>query len=156
MRLRSASLGAALALGVVFSGAVCAQPPPAAPPALLPTAGKPLTLPAGGRQQVRVVLVADGLVAPWDIVFIPGTSDLLVTESSGKLRMIQGGKLLPDALWTSPSPAGRDLLHGVVVHPDFARNKLVYMSYQGRREESDSGKPDGTVIRLEPAPAAAQ
>src|SRR5690606_8926650 len=88
----------------------------------------PLTLPAG-RQQIRVALVADQLVAPWDIVFIPGTSNLLVTESNGKLRMIRGGKLLPDILWTPPSPPGNDILHGVVVHPDFATNKLVYVSY---------------------------
>jgi aldose sugar dehydrogenase len=127
MRLRSASLGAALALGFVFQGAVRAQPPAAAA-VLLPKAGAPLTLPAG-RQQVRVALVAEGLVAPWDIVFIPGTSDMLLTESNGKLRMIQGGKLLPDALWTPPSPTGNDILHGVVVHPDFATNKLVYVSY---------------------------
>src|SRR5262245_6420286 len=108
MRLRSASLGAALALGVLIHGAVCAQAPapapsaaagraqpPPAPPTLQPKAGEPLTL-SVGRQQIRVVLVADGLTAPWDIVFIPGTSDMLVTESTGKLRMIQGGKLLPD------------------------------------------------------------
>jgi glucose/arabinose dehydrogenase len=108
-------------------GAASAQPP-AAPSVNLPKAGAPLTLRAG-RQQLSVVLVTDGLTAPWDIVFIPGTSDMLVTESNGKLRMIQGGKLLPDALWTPPSPAGNDILHGVVTHPDFATNKLVYVSY---------------------------
>jgi glucose/arabinose dehydrogenase len=127
MRLRTASLGAALTLGVVFHGGVSAQPPAAAS-VLLPKAGAPLTFRAG-RQQIRVALVADGLVAPWDIVFIPGTSDLLLTESNGKLRMIRGGTLLPDVLWTPPSPAGNDILHGVVVHPDFATNQLVYVSY---------------------------
>src|SRR5262245_7495033 len=168
MKLRSASLGAALVLGVMIHGAVRAQAPtpaaappqppaagarpqpPPAPPTLQPKAGAPLTLSAG-RQQLRVVLVADGLVAPWDIVFLPGGSDMLVTESNGKLRMIQGGKLLPDALWTSPSPAGRDLLHGVVVHPDFARNKLVYLSYLKGDEKSQTlavsrGRLDGTKL----------
>ena len=87
----------------------------------LPKAGAPLTLQAG-RQKIRVALVADGITAPWDIVFIPGTTDLLVSESNGKLRMIQGGKLLPDPVWTPPSPTGNDVLHGVVVHPDFATN----------------------------------
>jgi glucose/arabinose dehydrogenase len=111
---------------IAQSGAV-AQPPPAAP-VLLPKPGAPLTFEAG-RQKIRVALVADGLVAPWDIVFIPGTSDLLVTESNGKLRMIQGGKLVAEPLWTSPSPPGNDVLHGVVVHPDFAINRFVYVSY---------------------------
>src|SRR5688572_22499444 len=102
--------------------------PPAAPSVNLPKAGAPLTLRAG-RQQLRVALVADGLTAPWDIVFIPGTSDLLVSESNGKLRMIQNGKLLPDPVWTPPSPTGNDILHGVVVHPDFSTNRFVYVTY---------------------------
>jgi glucose/arabinose dehydrogenase len=113
--------------GLVAGGAVCAQPPGGAP-RLMPKAGEPLALSAG-RQRINVALVAEGLTGPWDLVFIPGTSDLLVSESTGKLRMIQGGKLLPDAVWTPPSPEGRDILHGVVTHPDFATNKLVYVSY---------------------------
>jgi glucose/arabinose dehydrogenase len=127
MRRQSVWLCAAIAVGFGFGARVLAQPPAAAP-VLLPKAGEPLTLNAG-RQKIRVALVADGITAPWDIVFIPGTSDLLVSESNGKLRMIQGGKLLPDPVWTPPSPAGNDILHGVVVHPDFATNKLVYVSY---------------------------
>jgi glucose/arabinose dehydrogenase len=126
MRSQSAWLGAALAFGFVLQARVVAQP--LAAPVLLPKAGAPLTLPAG-RQSIRVALVSDGLVAPWDIVFIPGTSDLLVTESNGKLRMIQGGKLVAEPLWTAPSPAGNDVMHGVVVHPDFATNGFVYVSY---------------------------
>jgi glucose/arabinose dehydrogenase len=120
-------LSGVVGLVVFGAGAAWAQPPPAAP-VLVPKAGAPLTLEAG-RQQIRVALVADGLVEPWDIVFIPGTSDLLVTESNGKLRLIRGGKLLPEPVWASPSPAGNDVTHGVVVHPDFAANKLVYVSY---------------------------
>jgi glucose/arabinose dehydrogenase len=117
------------AFGVCFrmEAGVLAQPPAAAN-VLLPKPNEPLTLNAG-RLEVRVALVVDGLVAPWDLVFIPGTSDILVTESNGKLRMVQGGELLPDAVWTPPSPPGNDILHGVVVHPDFAQNRLVYVSY---------------------------
>jgi glucose/arabinose dehydrogenase len=107
-------------------GGAFAQAP--ATPVLLPKPGEPLTL-AAGREKIRVALVADGLVAPWDIVFVPGTSDLLVTESTGALRLIKGGKLVAEPLWRSPSPKGNDVLHGVVVHPDFARNRYVYLSY---------------------------
>jgi glucose/arabinose dehydrogenase len=101
---------------------------PMTSPVRLPQAGAPLTLPAG-RQQITVALVAGGLVAPWDIVFVPGTSDLLVTESNGRLRLIANGDLQSEPVWTAPSPPGNDLLHGVVVHPDFASNGLVYVSY---------------------------
>jgi glucose/arabinose dehydrogenase len=121
------SLWLGVAAGLLMSVGASAQPP-AAPTVLMPKAGAPLVLDAG-RQKIKVVLVADTLIAPWDIVFIPGTNDMLVTESSGTLRMIEKGKLVPEPLWTSPSPKGNDVLHGVVVHPDFARNHLVYVSY---------------------------
>lgn len=126
MGLRAIVSSVVFGLAVVTVGTAGGQPPAAQ--VLLPTSGAPLTLPAG-RAQVRVVLVSDGLVAPWDLVFVPGGNDLLVTESNGKLRLIEGGKLRPEPVWTAPSPAGNDVLHGVVVHPDFARNKLVYVSY---------------------------
>ena len=134
---------------IAACGAGSAQPP-AAPSVTLPKAGAPLTLRAG-RQQLRVALVADGLIGPWDIVFIPGTSDLLVSESNGKLRMIQGGKLLPDPVWTPPSPAGNDILHGVVVHPDFATNRLVYVTYLKGDDKSQTlgmsrGRLEGTKL----------
>lgn len=119
--------GVAVLIACAASGAVFAQAP-AVPNVLLPKAGEPLTLDAG-RTKIRVALVADGLVGPWDIVFLPGTSDMLVTESNGALRLIAGGALLPEPLWRAPSPAGNDVLHGVVLHPDFARNGFVYLSY---------------------------
>jgi glucose/arabinose dehydrogenase len=105
---------------------VVAQTTP--PGVLLPNAGAPLTL-AAGQKKIRVVLVAEGLVGPWDIVFIPGTNDMLVTESSGALRLIANGQLVPAPVWTSPSPKAIDVLHGVVIHPDFATNRFVYVSY---------------------------
>jgi glucose/arabinose dehydrogenase len=114
-------------LACVCVGSAFAQPPTV--PVLLPKADAPLTLNAG-RQKIRVVLVAEGLVAPWDVAFVPGTAnDLLVTESNGALRIVKDGKLVPEPLWTAPSPKGNDVLHGVVVHPDFARNRYVYLSY---------------------------
>ena len=125
MTTRSLWLGVAAGSALIL--AARAQPPPA-PTVTMPKAGAPLTLEAG-RQKIKVVLVADNLKAPWDIVFIPGTSNLLVTESTGDLRLIENGKLVPEPLWTAPSPKGNDVLHGVVVHPDFARNHVVYVSY---------------------------
>jgi aldose sugar dehydrogenase len=94
----------------------------------LPTAGQPITLAAGGRQ-VRVSLVAGGLVGPWSIAFLPGGNDMLVTEMAGRLRVIRNGVLLPEPAWQVPPPGGRDVLHAVAVHPDFARNGLVYLAH---------------------------
>lgn len=148
MNRLSASVCGVLGLCLAEAGGL-AQPP-AAPNVLLPKPGEPLMLDAG-RQKIRVALVADGLVSPWDLVFIPGTSDILVTEANGKLRMIRDGKLLPDAVWTPPSPPGNDILHGVVVHPDFAQNRLVYLSYLKGDEERQTlgisrGRLEGTKL----------
>ena len=88
-----------------------------------------------GADAVRVVPVAKGLVHPWSIEFLPN-GDLLIAEQSGRLRMIRAGVLEPEALWTSPVTGG-DALKSVAVHPDFARNSLVYLSY-GKEENDQS------------------
>ena len=89
---------------------------------------------AGG--QIRVVTVATGLFHPWGLAFLPD-GGILVSERNGRLRLIRDGKLLPDTVWTSPTPAGEaaDSLHFVALHPKFAENGLVYVSYpkQGPR-----------------------
>jgi len=121
-----AAMGVA-ALGGLTLARVEAQPPGQAE-VLRPKAGEPLVLDAG-RSKVRVVLVAEGLAGPWHIEFLPGGDTILVTESPGRLRIIENGVLSPDVVWTPPSPDGRDVLHSVVAHPDFEQNRLLYLSY---------------------------
>jgi aldose sugar dehydrogenase len=93
-----------------------------------------LEVPGG---HVRVVTVASGLSHPWSIAFLPDGHTLLVTERSGRLRMIRDDALVPEPVWTSPTPPGQttDALHAVVVHPQFGQNGFVYLSYpkQGDR-----------------------
>ena len=67
-------------------------------PAPRPGPDEPLTIQAGGRQ-VRVVLVAGGLVGPWSIAFLPDGETLLVTESPGRLRIVRGRALAPETVW---------------------------------------------------------
>ena len=82
----------------------------------------------GGK--IRVVTVANGLFHPWGIAFADANT-ILVTEKNGALRLIRNGVLAPQPVWTSPTPAGQgnDSLHFVAVHPKFADNQLVYVSY---------------------------
>jgi len=88
----------------------------------------------GGR--IRVVTVASGLVHPWSLAFLPD-GRLLVAEKDGRLRLIRNGVLEPEPVWTSPRATGQvgDALHWIAVHPKFAQNSLVYVSYpkQGER-----------------------
>ena len=106
------------------------------PPAKGPGGPGPFVFDTGTGQRIKVTLVADGLVHPYGMAF-PDASTILVTERAGRLRVIRDGKLLPNAAWAAPAPpAGSppsnnapDLLHFVELHPAFAQNRLVYLSY---------------------------
>jgi glucose/arabinose dehydrogenase len=78
----------------------------------------------------RVVTVADGLVNPWSIAFLPN-GDVLVTERPGRLRIIRDGELLPTPVPGVPEvlAEGQGGLLDVAPHPDFASNRLLYLSY---------------------------
>jgi glucose/arabinose dehydrogenase len=79
----------------------------------------------------RVVTIAEGLIQPWSIAFLPG-GDMLVTERPGRLRIIRNGKLLPQpveglpAIFTGNNQAG---LLEVMPHPSFATNRMLYLTY---------------------------
>src|SRR5688572_16915131 len=112
----------------------------------LVTAQRPVTpspVPGGARtfdtdtgQRITVTEVAGGLVHPFSLAF-PDASTMLVTERPGRLRIIRDGVLLPKPAWEAPAPpAGSpvpnnapDGLHFIELHPAFATNRLVYLSY---------------------------
>ncbi len=78
----------------------------------------------------RVVTVADGLVNPWGMAFLPG-GDILVTERPGRLRIIRGGKLLDAPVAGVPAVVARGQggLLDIVAHPQYATNRFVYLSF---------------------------
>jgi glucose/arabinose dehydrogenase len=119
---------------VPFKGGI-----PVAPTGL---AGKPLpTLPVeydtGEGMRIKVTAVATGLGYPFSIAFLPGNV-MLVTTREGDMRVIRNGVLEPQPLAGLPKGyfAGQSGLPGavhaymdVVLHPQFAQNKYVYLSY---------------------------
>jgi glucose/arabinose dehydrogenase len=88
----------------------------------------------------RLVPVVEGLVQPWAMAWLPN-GDMLVTERPGRLRIVRSGKLLPQAveglppLYTTGSQAG---LFEVAVHPDFARNGFLYLTYAKPQADGQS------------------
>jgi glucose/arabinose dehydrogenase len=82
------------------------------------------------QHDYRVVTVTDALVQPWSMAFLPG-GDILVTERPGRLRIIRGGKLLPQPVAGVP-PVFQSTQGGlleVAPHPDFANNRMLYLTY---------------------------
>ncbi|HUF71817.1 MAG TPA: PQQ-dependent sugar dehydrogenase [Gammaproteobacteria bacterium] len=95
--------------------------------------------PPGELVRIRVVTVAHGLVRPWHLSFLPGGTDMLVTELPGRLRIVRNGKLEPEPIagWPDQRLRSQDL-KSAVLHPDFERNGLVYLSYTKSRDGGDT------------------
>ncbi len=92
-----------------------------------------------GEVELHVEVVADGLEIPWGLAVVP-SGDLLVTERPGRLRLIQGGAVVPEPVLelgvSMPPPLyGLALLGseggllGVLLHPEFAANRQFYLFY---------------------------
>jgi len=98
----------------------------------------------------RIVTVAEGLVNPWSIAFLPG-GDMLVTERPGRLRIVRNGKLRPDPVAGLPRmrTGGQGGLLDVVPHPNFASNRLLYFSYSKPNADSSEGTTAVARARFE-------
>jgi glucose/arabinose dehydrogenase len=90
----------------------------------------------------RIVQLADGLEHPWGLAFLPG-GDILVTERSGRLRLVQDGRLRPEPVAGTPEVwvHGQAGLLDIALDPAFATNQLIYLSYT-------AAKDDGATIRV--------
>ncbi len=74
--------------------------------------------------------IAEGLSFPWGVAFI-SNSEILVTEKTGKLRVIKDGVLLEKSVDGVPESLfkGQGGLEGIVLHPNFDNNKYVYLAF---------------------------
>ena len=142
MTLKSHFIASAFTVLILAPAGICfaqrGTPPPPSP-----VASSPQVMDVQGGK-IRVTAIATGLFHPWGIAFADANT-ILVTEQNGKLRIIKNGVLASQAVWTSPTrpvdtppPGGgnnNDALHFVAIHPDFAQNHLVYVSYPKKGEK---------------------
>ena len=86
------------------------------------------TSPALGGYQLNTL--AEGLNHPWCMAFLPD-GGLLVTERNGALRIIRDGVLAPQPIAGVPEvyARGQGGFFDVVLHPEFAANRLLYLTY---------------------------
>jgi aldose sugar dehydrogenase len=80
--------------------------------------------------KVGAETVAKGLEHPWALAFLPD-GRMLVTERQGRLRIVDKNGRVSEPLGGVPEvqAAGQGGLLDVAVDPDFADNRLVYLSY---------------------------
>lgn len=98
------------------------------------------------RHDFRIVTVADGLVVPWGMAFLPD-GGLLVTERPGRLRIVRDGRVLPTPVAGVPPvrAEGQGGLLDVALHPRFTENRFVYLSYS--KPNADATQSTTAVIR---------
>ena len=82
------------------------------------------------EERIRVVPIAENLAKPWGMAFLPD-GDILVTELPGRLRLVHGGKLRPQAIGGVPKVETRDQagLMDLALDPHFAENRFIYFTY---------------------------
>ena len=102
--------------------------------------------PVGSEQATfELVTVAAGLEHPWGMAFLPN-GDMLITERPGRLRLLRAGALEPpragahdpESIAGVPEvyASGQGGLLDVALDPDFASNRVIYLSYAA---EGDGG-----------------
>jgi len=82
------------------------------------------------QYKVNAVTLVSGLSNPWGLAFLPD-GRMLVTERAGRMRIIEGGKLVPAAISGLPVAVehGQGGMLDVVLHPKYAQTGWIYWTY---------------------------
>lgn len=85
------------------------------------------------ERRLRLDIVVRHLEQPWSIAFLPD-GGMLITERPGRVRMVRNGRLdarpvagVPEV--NTGGPRGLQGLMDIVLHPQFAQNRWVYLAY---------------------------
>ena len=99
---------------------------------------------AGSVVKVEEYAVFD---EPWAMTFLPD-GEMLVTEKSGTLLLVSGDGSSKVPVDGVPEVAygGQGGLGDIILHPDYATNSIVYLSYA---EKGRSGKKGAAVAMAE-------
>lgn len=146
-RSLAACLAAAVWVILALAGGTAQQQPaqsraPVGVP-VAPLGDGPFVLDTAEQHKIRVTVVTKGLSHPWALAFLPDGS-MLITERPGRLRIVRDGKLDPRPIAGVPSvlTIGNSGLMDIALHPKFAENRFVYLTYN----KSDGNKRVATVL----------
>lgn len=87
--------------------------------------------------------MAEGLDAPWALTFLPD-GRMLITEKPGDLVIVSNDGSVSEPITGTPDvwAQGQGGLMDVALHPDFASNQMVYLSFA----EAGEGGTAGTAL----------
>ncbi len=125
---RSARILGLSLLGLLTVGHAQGQTPIGVP--VPPLGAGPWVFDTAEQHKIRVSVVTRGLSHPWAIAFLP-EGGMLITERPGRLRVVRNGVLDPEDISGVPQVRtdGNGGLMDVALHPGFAENGLVYLTY---------------------------
>lgn len=88
------------------------------------------------EKNLKSETIVTGLNMPWAMAFLPD-GRVLVTERSGKLRIVKGGTLDPQEVTGIPKVyyRGQGGLLDVVLHPNYKENGWIYISYSSPKKK---------------------
>ncbi|SDW14245.1 PQQ-dependent sugar dehydrogenase [Flavobacterium degerlachei] len=100
--------------------------------------------------------VADGIQNPWGMAWLPDGT-LLVTEKSGILYQIKNGVKTEIKNVPAVYNRGQGGLLDIAVHPDYAKNGWIYITYASTEGEGEGGNTklirtkllDGALTQIE-------
>jgi glucose/arabinose dehydrogenase len=138
---------------ILISSALASSPALAQQPAIgiAPVAlgDGPYRFDTAEQHGIRVDVVVRGLSHPFSLAFLPN-GDALVTERGTRLRLVKNAAstlpatLVPEPVAGTPTlaPVRGGGLHEVAVHPAFATNGLVYLTYNRAGTPLPNPAPD--------------
>ena len=108
-------------------------------------------------QNIRVSVYARGFRNPWSMAFVSADT-ILVAERGGAIRVVRNGVVDPQPVAGGPQAIGAGLSGtDLALHPDFERNRFVYISYTKQLEPAAPAAGRGAAPAAgQAAPAAAQ
>ncbi len=102
---------------------------------------------------VQKTTVLEGLERPWSIAWLPDGA-MLITERPGRLRIVRKGVLDPTPITGVPEvfAVNQGGLMEVSLHPSFAENRFVYLTYSHGTNEANRTRVaratfDGKALR---------
>ena len=94
---------------------------------------------------LSVTVLLKDLQHPWGMAFLPAQQGLLITERPGRLRLLDAQGVLSAPLSGVPPvyAQGQGGLLDVVLSPDFAQDRWVYLAYAEAGEDGQAGTAVG-------------
>lgn len=92
------------------------------------------------KQKFRMETIETGIAIPWGMEFMPN-GDVLITERAGKIKILRNNKILEEEITGVPAvyARGQGGLFDLELHPNYANNGWIYISYAALDQEKNEG-----------------